>query len=475
MAFNLGELLSGMHLDLAEETTQPQVTAAQKGHTLVVSITAYLIGVAEEKFSDRTDTLSYKMDVFRKLDREDRAKIIRSLCIVRTGIEKNYTKIYTKSRREHLSILRMPEYVSYDDLVYLDKKFGLYSACDNPQKLLVVVNGLISARINNCKDFYPDWLHWDYMKKIFIMPRGNTEEGTKQAADYYYAHYNRYPFHIYINWIFNDDEETGNLLYNDAKFVPRLYQQNGDDFTDMSRISDVSERTKISIFDFIDHADKIVALVDCENSDPYALCAAIDGFEPESRDKISKIVLIDGSNAGTAWKKMQSYVSVPVEYRLTERVLDHKSMVDMTLAVLCCREYFENGVDSFLLISSDSDYWALISTLPEARFLVMVEHDKCSRDLKAKLLEENIYYAYLDDFYSANTVRIRNGILMSEIQDELRSKVQMNLKELMKEKMHAARVDMSETERTAFYDKYLKTIKFTIDNDGNITVVTKRL
>jgi hypothetical protein len=306
------------------------------------------------------------------------------------------------------------------------------------------------------------------------MPDGLKEEGTKQAGEYYRTNYNRYPFHVYINWHFNEDEDTGNILYNDAKFVPMLYEQNGDAFTDMSKVSDVSERTKVSIYDFISKAKKIVALVDCENSDPYALCAAIDGLDKESREKISKIILIDDVNAASAWKRLKDFISVPVEHRLTERVVDNKSLVDMTLAVQACRDCFVNDVDSFLLISSDSDYWALISALPEADFLVLVEHEKCSFDLKSKLMEQGIYYAYLDDFYSANSDRIKIGVLQAEIQAELDKMVAFNMRELMDEKMKRARMFLSDNEKRAFYDKYLRSAKLVLAEDGNVSVEIKR-
>ncbi len=474
MAYSLGELLNTMELDLPDASAQPSVSLQKKGFNLVTSITAYLIGVSRDKFSEKEEALAYDGAEYARLEKEEKAKIIRSLCRIRTGIEKNYTRIYYRFREEHLSIMHMPEYVPTDALTYLNSKMKIYSFCDNPQKLLLEVNRLISARINNCRSLYPAWLHWDYMRTIFIMPNGTKEEGTKAAGEYYRANYNRYPFHIYINWRFHEDEESGNILYNDAKFVPMLYEQNGDAFTDMSKVSDVSERTKIGIYDFISQAKKVVALVDCENSDPYALCAAIDGLDRAARDKISKIILIDDVNAASAWKRLKDFISVPVEHRLTERVVDHKSLVDMTLAVQACRDCFVNEVDSFLLVSSDSDFWALISALPEADFLVLVEHEKCSYDLKTKLLEKGIYYAYLDDFYSANSTRIKTGVLQTEIQAELEKRVAFNMQELMDDKMKKARMYLSDHEKRAFYDKYLRSAKLVLDEDGNVKIEMKR-
>ena len=421
MAFNLGELLDNMELDLPDSAAQPTVTPQKKGFNLVTSITAYLIGVSEEKFSEKEDALAYDASVFARLDKEEKAKIIRALCRVRTGIEKNYSKIYKRYREEYLSIMHMPEYVPTDDLKYLDSRMKIYSFCDNPQKLLVEVNRLISARINNCKDLYPSWLFWDYMRNIFIMPKGTKEAGTKEAYEYYRANYQRYPFHIYINWHFHENEDTGNILYNDAKFVPMLYEQNGDAFT-----------------------------------------------------KISKIILIDDVHAASAWRHLKDFISVPVEYKLTERVIDNKSLVDMTLAVQACRDCFVNAVDAFLLVSSDSDFWALISALPEADFVVLVEHEKCSYDLKTKLLEQGICYAYIDDFYSANSTRIMEGVLKAEIQEELDKMVSFNMREIMVEKMKKGQMYMSENEKSAFYGKYLQSAKLVMDDEGNAKIEIKK-
>ena len=60
---------------------------------------------------------------------------------------------------------------------------------------------------------------------------------------------------------------------------------------------------------------------------------------------------------------------------------------------------YKNDVDSFVIVSSDSDYWGLISSLPDAHFLVMIEREKCGPDMKEALADSGIFYCYLDDFY----------------------------------------------------------------------------
>ena len=74
-------------------------------------------------------------------------------------------------------------------------------------------------------------------------------------------------------------------------------------------------------------------------------------------------------------------------YRLLtiQRVKEDKSFLDIRLSVGVCKEFYQNQIDSFILASSDSDYWGLIPTLEEARFLVLVEEEKVSGAIRHTL------------------------------------------------------------------------------------------
>lgn len=76
---------------------------------------------------------------------------------------------------------------------------------------------------------------------------------------------------------------------------------------------------------------------------------------------------------------------------------------------------YKNDVDSFVIVSSDSDYWGLISSLPDAHFLVMIEREKCGPDMKEALADSGIFYCYLDDFYSGNSEDIKKNALFKEM------------------------------------------------------------
>lgn len=215
-------------------------------------------------------------------------------------------------------------------------------------------------------------------------------------------------------------------------------------------------------------------VVDCENSDPYKLCATLKNLDYQYTSKISQIILFDDVHTATAWEILEQYTKLPVEHILIERVKENKSLVDITLTARASKEHYQNKVDSFIIVSSDSDYWGLISVLNEAQFLVMVEREKCGPDMKRALVESGIFYCYIDDFYSANSENIMMSALFKELYRYLDHAVQLNVNEMLDEALRATRINMSTAERRQFFEKHIKGMGLLIDGDGNVSVELKR-
>ena len=199
----------------------------------IVSKIAYLIGVPKRIFENEHEPP--KMEVYERLEQDKAARIIRHLCIIRTAIERNFKHINEKMRFDYTSIYNLPEYIPPDSMTQLSAD-GVNFVRKSSKKLchhVIEINKLIADRINNCKKLFPLWLNWQYVKNLFVMPNGLTEDGTKAAADIYYSHLLFYPYQVYINWT---PKEEGNILYNDKKFVTLLYQWNNDYFTEYSKV-----------------------------------------------------------------------------------------------------------------------------------------------------------------------------------------------------------------------------------------------
>ena len=337
--------------------------------------------------------------------------------------------------------------------------------------MYIEFNKHISDRINNCKSIFPIWLNWDYFRDLFIMPDGLTDEGTKKAAEEYYAHINNYPYKMYMSW---PPSQPGNILYNDMKFVTRLYSWHKDEFVDFSKVSDVSESTMSSIYDFLDESTKTVFVVDCENSDPYKLCATLRTLDEHYAEKISKIILYDDVHSATAWRILSSYTGIPIEHVLTERVNQNKSLVDIRLVLGTSKEFYTTEIDSIVVVSSDSDYWALIEAMPEAKFLVMLEREKTGFYIKNALAGAGIFYCYIDDFHSGNSSDIKVTALLNEVKRYLDRYIRINANDMVKDAFRLTRMKMTDAEQKRFYDKYIRSLYLEIDKDGNLSVQIKR-
>lgn len=437
----------------------------------VISKVAYLIGVPKRIFENEHEPP--KMEMYEVLDKDKTARIVRHLCIIRTSIERAFGQINEKMRFQYRSILSMPEHIPQESVNQLATD-GVDFVKKSSTKLshhIIEINRLLSDRINNCKGFFPTWLKWDYIRDLIIMQNGLTEEGTRIAANTYFENLDCYPYKVYVNW---DPQPRGNILYNDKKFVTIIYEMHNDYFTDYSRVSDAGSFVKSNIYEFVDEAQRVIMAVDCENSDPYRLCATLRGLDPEILAKLQKIMLFDDVNTVNAWRILESHTQIPIEHIMTERVKRTKSLVDIELTARTCMEHYKNHVDSFILVSSDSDYWGLISSLPDARFLVMIEREKCGPDMKAALANSGIFYCYIDDFYSGNSEEIKQNALFNELYRYLDQAISLNAEQLLDSAIAATRITMTTQERRQFYDKHIRNMSLVIGENGDVSIELKR-
>ncbi len=433
----------------------------------IVSKVAYLIGVPKHIFENEHEPP--KLEIYELLEKDKSARIIRNLCVVRAAIERRFGKINDKIRKEYKSIYSLPELIPQEALRQLDLDGASFYKKSSTKLAhhIIEINKLIRDRINNCKHIFPVWLNWDYIRDLFNMKNGLTEEGTKAAAGVYFTNLECYPYSIFINW---SPQPNGNILYNDKKFVTLLYQWHNDYFSDYSKVSDAGSFVKSNIYDFIDDAKRVVMAVDCENSDPYRLCAALKGLDADVTAKIQKIMLFDDVHTVDAWRILESHTKIPVEHIMTERVKQTKSLVDIELTAMTCREHYVNFVDSFIIVSSDSDYWGLISSLPDAKFLVMIEREKCGPDMKAALANSGIFYCYIDDFYTGDGEDLKKNALFNEIYRTLDEALNLNVKDMLDAALLATRIDMSPAAKRQFFEKYIKRMSLVIDDEGNASI-----
>ena len=433
----------------------------------LVSRVAYLIGVPYSVFENEFE--APKMEIYEELQQNKSARIVRNLCIVRTSIERWFSKIKAKMHFEFKTIYSVPEYIPQDALTQLSVDGIILSR--QPGKRLIEysleLNRLICDRINNCKDIFPDWIKWEYIRDLFVMNNGFSERGIRAAGELYHKNMAYYPYKVYINWLPGD---YGNILFHDKKFAKLLYQFHRDKFTDIDKVSNEDDFLVGNIQDFLVKAKKVVMVVDCENADPYRLCAMMKALDADAQEQISKIMLFGDANTADVWQILQSFTGVPIEYVNCNRIRPLKSLVDIEMTAITCREHYRENVDAFIVVASDSDYWGMITSLPDARFLVMIERDKCSRDLIDQLYQNHIFYGYIEDFDSGNQETIKALAITGEFERVLTGTLRADINCILGQVLKRTGIQIPVEDRQGFIKKYLSNIRLLVSDEGKLSV-----
>lgn len=261
-------------------------------------------------------------------------------------------------------------------------------------------------------------------------------------------------------------ETDGNILYNDLKFLKLLYAANGDSFQAGRYVIDAKETTKENVYYFLNEAENVTIFVDCENVDPYSFASTILNLNNDELSKIKKIVLYDDVNTSTAWDYISDIINIPVEKKDIERILDNKSLVDITMTAGVCEEYYKYNVESIILASSDSDFWALIKQLPNARFLVLNEFRKTSNAIIDQLDKHQIQHCFMSDFAQDKVQQFKSDVLYLGLMKRIKMFNQtgnfgtLDIDNLLRELFYEADIYGAESqlnrEKEAFFRKYLK-------------------
>ena len=190
----------------------------------LVSKVAYLIGVPLRIFQNEHEPP--KIEIYNRLEQDKNARIIRNLCIIRTAIERNYRKINDIMRMEYRGLLSMPEILPMSSMQQLSND-GISFIKKSSTKLchhIIEINRLISDRINNCKSLFPIWINWAYIKELFIMPNGLTEDGTKDAGNIHHQFQGgAAPASFYSAVMLDTDVQLFSSLHlGEANFCPQV-------------------------------------------------------------------------------------------------------------------------------------------------------------------------------------------------------------------------------------------------------------
>lgn len=435
----------------------------------LVTTIAYMIGIKKHIVEQCFDEECH--DTLQKLYANQQATIIRYLCKLRTTLFQKFKKTDDEMRYNLMNLDRL-EWYDRDNIRQLEKwGISIIKVNYRSEQYMLDLTQLISEHIDKCSDLFYDWVNWSYIRDLFCIPKFTKKNVLKREFEKYMKNIELYPFQMYIHW---EPVDSGSILYTDGKFLSILYKQHNDHFDDYTKYRDAHSETKNNIYDFVAHSNRTVIAVDCENSDVYKLFGVLKKLDPEELSKIEKIYLYDDYHTSIGWDWLYQFTNIPVEHIEVARVTDRKSLVDIAMTAGVCKNYYEEGIDSFILVSSDSDYWGLISSLPMAKFMVMYEYAKCGSAIKSALSEHDIYYCSIDDFCSGNVEEFKRVVLFDVLKKYLPDIVYLNGKDLVKQIYEEARITASENEMDAFFKRYIKTLSLKCNPDGSFQIVMQQ-
>ncbi|MCD8205394.1 MAG: NYN domain-containing protein [Clostridia bacterium] len=429
-----------MHGMLPDEIKGPPKSSNFENYrTDIVTTVAYLIGVSDDVIESSTSP--FNPEVAQKLREDESASIIRSLSLLRKGFLINYEKI-RNGRRELKQFEDMDDLIKVEEIEYL-RKFSMdipfvnVKNSQDPAMYIAYINQFILDRIQAVKPLFPDWVKFDYIRNLFLMPGGyaghhgeniDTQQQKNKVSKAINDEKNKYrparksyPYGAYLNWPKTFRDTDGNILLNDNKFLKLLYGANGDTFTASEYVIDAKEEKKESIYSFISKAQKISVFVDCENVSPYSFVAMILNLDEGNLGKINKIYLFDDANTSSAWKFIGEYITtISIERTEFDRVLGNKSLVDTAMSSGITREFYSENTESIIIVSSDSDFWGCISILPEARFYVLNESSRTAKAILDKLDENNIEHCFMDDFAQDRAQEFKSKVLVGALNERIK-------------------------------------------------------
>lgn len=143
---------------------------------------------------------------------------------------------------------------------------------------------------------------------------------------------------------------------------------------------------------FIESAETEV-FVDCDNSDFFKFMnflRVLEGYKT-----ITSVKLIVDMKSNFLWKVFKELYkgTIPVTTIQVQRIKENKSVADVVLTKELCESYYMRNLRQAIIVSSDSDFFGLITSLPDISFCIGYTDGQTNEDY-LDYLENNNVTAY---------------------------------------------------------------------------------
>ena len=154
-------------------------------------------------------------------------------------------------------------------------------------------------------------------------------------------------------------------------------------------VNEPVEYSNISVTEYIEK-NNVEIFVDCDNVEFFKFMGFLSLLE--NTDNIKGVVLVIDEKSNYLWRVFNSFYtgSLAIRSVFVPRLKEQKSVADIVLTKEVCHSVYVNGVKNILLFSSDSDFFGLVSALPDISFGVCYVSRAMSTDYLSYLRNRDI-------------------------------------------------------------------------------------
>ena len=147
--------------------------------------------------------------------------------------------------------------------------------------------------------------------------------------------------------------------------------------------------TTSDMYKFIQN-DDVEVYVDCDNIEFFKFITFMNSIS--HFNTVKNIVLIVDEKANFLWKVFDKFYTGKVHIKTISvpRLKDHKSVADIVLTKEVCQSVYTKNQNRVVLVSSDSDFFGLISVLSDVSFGVAYVEKAMSQEYLNYLGHKNI-------------------------------------------------------------------------------------
>ena len=144
-----------------------------------------------------------------------------------------------------------------------------------------------------------------------------------------------------------------------------------------------------SIMDYIKDST-IEIFVDCDNIEFFKFITFLSTID--SMDTVKSLVLVIDEKSNYLWRVFEKFYTGNLQIRSISvpRLKEQKSVADIILTKEVCYSVYKNNINRVLLVSSDSDFFGLVSALPEISFGVCYTANAMGAEYLNYLHSQNI-------------------------------------------------------------------------------------